>query len=352
MRLLVIADPHIPVPPPLYGGTERIVHLLCEGMAARGHTVDLIAAAGSRTYGGKLYPHAAPTRSKLSRAFRKLRFQLLVHDAARNADLVITHGRPDYLWQLYRGRKPLVVQFHNPVGQHEIDAVLAARRDRIRFIGVSRDHVAGLRPAELIDVVHNAVPVDRYPFRTRPDANPYFAFLGRLTRNKGVHLAIDAAKRAGVKLVIAGNVSESEPGAKEYFEREVRPHLGLTCEYIGPVDDAAKATLLGGATALLFPIQWREPFGIVMAEALACGCPVIGWRNGSVPEVVKHGETGFIVDSVEQMADAIRNIGTIDRAACRRDAEERFSPTALVDGYLRVFDRLLSPSTPVREPVP
>jgi glycosyltransferase involved in cell wall biosynthesis len=156
-----------------------------------------------------------------------------------------------------------------------------------------------------------------------------------------VHLAIQAAQLAGVKLVIAGNVSETEPGAKEYFQKKVVPHLGPSVEYIGTVNDAAKTTLLSGALALLFPIQWREPFGIVMAEALACGCPIIGWRNGSVPEVIRHGETGFIVDSMDEMVSAIRSVQTIDRNACRRDAEARFHQDALVEGYLRVIGQLL-----------
>jgi glycosyltransferase involved in cell wall biosynthesis len=156
-----------------------------------------------------------------------------------------------------------------------------------------------------------------------------------------VHLAIKAAQIAGMKLVIAGNVSDSEPGAREYFQEQIVPHLGPEIEYIGIVNDVEKTKLLSGARAMLFPIQWREPFGIVMAEALACGCPIIGWRNGSVPEVVRHGETGFIVDSLEEMVSAIRAVSTIDRKACRRDAETRFDQEALVDGYLRVIDKLL-----------
>ncbi len=142
-------------------------------------------------------------------------------------------------------------------------------------------------------------------------------------------------------LVIAGNVSKTEPGAQQYFEKVVAPEIGNGVKFVGPVDDAAKAKLLGGASALLFPIQWREPFGIVMIEALACGCPVIGWRNGSVPEVVRHGITGYVVDSLPQMVDAIRTIGAIDRTACRADVETRFNPERLVDGNVKAFSDLL-----------
>ena len=340
MRVLVVADPHIPVPPVGYGGTERIAHLLCEGLASRGHAVNLIAGVGSHAYGGRLMTHTPPTAGRLSRAYHKLRFQPLVLRAARNADVVVTHGRPDYLWAVYRTRTPVVVQFQNPVDQEQIDAVSRHRRDRIRFVGISRDQVSGLVPADRIDVIYNAAATDRLPLRPKPAYPPYLAFLGRLTPNKGVHLAIDAARKAGLPLVLAGNRSDHEPGAEGYFETSIQPHLGPMVEWIGPVDDAGKAELLGGATALLFPIQWREPFGIVMAESLACGCPVIGWRSGSVPEVVTDGKTGFVVDSVKGMVAAIGRVGEIDRSACRRAAEERFSPNVLVDGYVNVFKKL------------
>jgi glycosyltransferase involved in cell wall biosynthesis len=198
-----------------------------------------------------------------------------------------------------------------------------------------------LSPSELIDVVHNATDTQYFRFNGIPDEPGYVVFLGRLTANKGVHLAIEAARLAGVRLLIAGSISQ-EPGGPEYFTTKVKPQLGDDTVYVGEVNDEQKRELLGAARALLFPIQWNEPFGIVMAEALACGCPVIGWRNGSVPEVVRHAENGFIVESVAEMAEAIRQIERIDRAVCRGDAEERFSPEALVNGYLRVFEKVLN----------
>lgn len=339
MRILVIADPHVPVPPQHYGGTERVCHMMCQGLAASGHTVDLIAGAGSQRYGGRLHVHTAPSRRYVSRALRKIWFQTISLRAGHHADLIVTFGRPDYLWALYRTRKPIVVQFGNPLDQAQIDQILAHRRHRLQFVGVSRDHVSGLVPTQLFNVIYNAVETERFKCRLVADDPPYVAFLGRLTENKGVHLAIAAARQSGIRLKIAGNVSQTESGAQVYYADRVKPELDQQIEYIGPVDDAAKGQLLGGAAALLFPIQWREPFGIVMAEALACGCPVIAWRNGSVPEIVRHGETGYIVDSVDDMAAAIRRIGEIDRAACRRDAEERFSPQVLVDGYLSVIEK-------------
>lgn len=341
MRVLVIADPHIPVPPEHYGGTERIVHLLCQGLYERGYVVDLVAGEGSRSYGGRLYKHTAPTLNYFSRAYRKLLFQLMLMVAARSADLVISFGRPDYLWSLYRTNKPIVVRFANPVDQAQINEVLIHRRHNLKFIGVSHDHVEGLEPHDLFNVVYNAIEPTRFPFLAKPTYPPYVVFLGRITENKGVHIAIHAARVSGLRLVIAGNVPADEPGAINYFREQIEPALGKDVEYIGSVDDATKATLLAGATAMLFPIQWREPFGIVMIEAMACGCPVIAWRNGSVAEVIQHGTTGFIVESTDEMARAIRDIDRIERANCRADVEARFCPDVLVEGDLKVFRSLL-----------
>jgi glycosyltransferase involved in cell wall biosynthesis len=261
--------------------------------------------------------------------------------AARKVDVVISNGRIDYLWAIAKGATPIIQVFHHPTQQLEVDCLLRMRCDGVRFVGVSHDQIAELQPADRIDVVYNCVDVRRVTATECSESLPYVAFLGRLTANKGVHLAIQASQIAGVKLVIAGNVSDSEPGAREYFQEQVAPHLGPEIDYIGVVNDVEKTKLLSGARAMLFPIQWREPFGIVMAEALACGCPIIGWRNGSVPEVIRHGETGFIVESLEEMVSAIRAVTAIDRKACRRDAEARFDQEALVDGYLRVIHKLL-----------
>lgn len=341
-RAIVIADPIIPVPPQHYGGTERIVHLLCDGLTQRGWTIDLIAAEGSKCYGhGRLYTHRPPSLAKPSRVYRKLRFQLLSLRAASRVDVVIAFCRADYLWSLARTRVPLVVVFENPAHQFEMDWITRARQTNLRFVGVSAAQMAGLSPASLVEVVHNATDVDGHNYSPLPTHPPYVAFLGRMTANKGVHLAIDAAELAGVRLVIAGNVPDKEHGARDYFEKLIKPRLGPTVEWIGPVDDTGKTRLLGGATAMLFPIQWPEPCALVIPEAFACGCPVIGWRNGSVPEVIDEGITGFVVQSVQEMATAIRKASQIDRMACRTAAESRFSQQAMLTGYLRVIDQVV-----------
>ncbi len=346
MRVLLIVDPHIPVPPVAYGGIERIAALLCEGLRERGHKVRLIAKAGSSDYGDGLWKHRAPSRAYPSRVLRKIWFQIMSLLAAWEVDVIINFARPDYLEALLQTRIPLLHCFHNPVDQTELDWLCNRRKEKMRFIAVSRDQVNGLRPADLIDVIHNAVDIVALQPPT-DQARHYLAFLGRVTSNKGADTAITVAERSGIKLKLAGNISD-ETGGREFFETRIRPRLGENVEYVGPVDDKAKKKFLGEALALLFPIRWSEPFGLVMAEALACGTPVLAARRAAAPEVVEHEKTGFLCDTEDEMVAAVGRLSEIDRSACRSAAEVRFSPRKLVDGYLESINRVVE-SAPARK---
>lgn len=340
MNCLVIADPKIPVPPHHYGGAERIVAQLCAGLQQRGHRVDLLAGPGSRAFGGTLTIHRTPGASRWQRAWAKARFLLLARQAARGADVVINFGRLDYLQSLLPGSLPLVCVFQNPIPQSEMDWLRARRQHGLALVGVSAAQVATLQPPGLFSVVHNGTDVERFQFQERPATPPYLAFLGRITHNKGADTAIRVARRTGLPLKLAGTISD-EPGGREFFAREIEPNLGGGIEYVGPVDDAQKQALLGGASAFLFPIRWPEPFGIVMAESLACGTPVIATRCASTPEVIEDGSSGFLCDSEEAMVEAVRKIPSIDRHVCRKVAEDRFSVSTMVNGYLRIMERLI-----------
>jgi len=337
LRVLVIADPHLPVPPEQYGGTERVVALVCKELQSLGHTVDLVAGPGSHSFGGCLFSHTAPTPSYLSRVFRKSWFQLLsVALLARRPDVVLNFGRLDYLETLLRTRIPIVCRFGNPVFQKELDWVLDRRRHHLRFIGISRAQMGILAPQELIDIVPNSTVFSDFTPRPAAAETPYLAFLGRLTSNKGVDTAITVALRAGMRLKIAGNISD-EPGGREFFERMIRPQIGGNIEYLGPVNDVQKRQLLGGASGLLFPIRWDEPFGIVMVESLACGTPVVATRCASTPEVIRHGVTGFLCDTLDEMVESCRHLAEIDRDLVRKEAKNRFSPEAMVQQYINVM---------------
>ena len=337
MRVTVIADPLIPVPPLRYGGSERIVAALCRGLVARGHQVRLVAGPGSRNYGDLIvHPPAGP--SLASRAYRKALFQLLSLWAARDADVVHSYGRLDYLQSLVATEIPLMVSFMNPVTP--IDLTFFERRARrVYLVSASDNHRKDAGRPDLWRTVYPAIEIEKIPFFARP-TDGYLAFLGRLTANKGAKEAIAVARRTGLPLKIAGNISK-EPGGAEYFEKEVRPHLHANIEWIGEITDAQKPALLGGARALLFPIQWEEPFGISLAEAFAAGTPVIATRRGATTEQITHGRTGFICDTVDDMVEATRHIDDLDRAACRQVCEQRFSAQAMTEHYLRLYQELI-----------
>jgi glycosyltransferase involved in cell wall biosynthesis len=240
------------------------------------------------------------------------------------ADVIVNHARLDYLEAIYRTRKPVVHWFNNPLTGREISFVRQRRRHGDIFVAISNSQIENDPAAACFKVVYNPVDLNAIPFSEKPADPPYLLFLGRLTENKGTHVAIEVANLAGIKLVIGGNVPD-EPGARDFYDTRVRPHLGPSCEWVGPYDDAMRLKLVSGASALLFPIQWPEPFGLVMVEAMAGGLPVVARRYASTPEVVEDSRTGFLCDSVNEMVAAVGQIGAISRAECRRSMERRFS---------------------------
>jgi glycosyltransferase involved in cell wall biosynthesis len=345
MRILFIVDPTTSVPPSEYGGAERIAGFLCSELQSLGHCVTLMAGPGSASFNGGTLIHHAPTSNRLSRIYRKLLFFIRSGIASCGKDVIINFGRLDYLALLLLTNKPLVCRFGNPVSQKEIDWLLMRRKENLRLIAVSEDQIRGLRGRELWSVVHNATDLSK---SIESSIYGHLLFLGRITSNKGADTAIRVARRCGLRLILAGNISNEEGGA-EFFEREIRPQLDSQIEWIGPVDDEAKQKLLAGAKTLLFPIRWPEPFGIVMIESFACGTPVIATRCASTPEVIDDGITGFLCDSEDELVAAVGRIAEIDRAACRKAAEERFSVPVMTQKYLRVIEELLTQEGQVSE---
>ncbi len=196
-------------------------------------------------------------------------------------------------------------------------------------------------PGERWAVIHNAVPADLYAFRSSVATDAPLMFLGRLERIKGAHTAIQVARRSERKLVLAGNVVETAEG-RQYYEEQIAPNLdGYQIQYVGPVDDAQKNELLGQCAALLMPLEWDEPFGIVMAEALACGTPVIAFQRGAVPEIVEHEVNGFVCRDDDEMVRAVERIGELGRGACRRTFETRFSDTVIVSRFENLYRALV-----------
>lgn len=344
LRIALTADPYLPVPPRLYGGIERIVDLLARGLVQRGHQVTLLAHPESRT-AGELVPYGSPPHHGLRRRAAEL-WQAgtgLLRRAGR-LDVVHSFGRLAALAPVLPLRRlPKLQCYQREVPWRSVDLARRLGGGSILFAACSAGLIRGHDPAPW-RVVFNGVDLSLYRFSPEVPPDAPLAFLGRLEPIKGVHLAIAIARAAGRKLVIAGNRVETGSAAG-YFEREIAPHLNAgdtgAVRWIGPVDDAAKDELLGSAAALLMPIQWEEPFGIVMAEALACGTPVIGLRRGSVPEVVRDGVNGFVRDTAEEAAAAVSLLPTIDRREVRRDCEARFGADAIVSAYEAIYYELV-----------
>lgn len=337
MKVALTVDPEIPVPPILYGGIERIVDMLARGLVERGHDVTLLAHSASET-AGELQPYPGRHSQNL---WDTLRNTLHVGRLTLRApDVVHSFGRLAYLTPLLPLQLPKIMSYQRKPTLGQIrKATWLARGQTLIFTGCSEHIAEQIRPVAPAHAIYNGVPVDRFDFQpTVPDDAP-LVFLGRIAPIKGTHHAIAVAKKSGRELVIAGNVPD-KPEEQRYFKEKVEPYIdGRQIRYIGPVDDFQKNKLLGEAVAFLMPIDWEEPFGIVMAEALACGTPIIGTRRGSVPEVVTPGETGFVCDSVNEMAAAIGRVNELSRETCRKRCETHFSRHAIVDAYEALYVR-------------
>lgn len=341
MRIAQVAPLYERVPPVLYGGTERVVAYLTEELVRRGHQVTLFASGDSRTAARlvaatpralRLDPEAPPDPLgchvlELAQVFE------------RAAEFDVIHCHVDYLAFPF-GRlvaTPTVHTLHGRLDLPWLRPVFRHFRD-IPLVSISDAQRAPLRDLALgwLGTVHHGLPLAQFPYNPTPDG--YLAFLGRISPEKRPDLAIAVARRLGLRLRIAAKV---DPADRGYFEREIRPLLDHPLvEFVGEIGDDAKAEFLGGALALLFPIDWPEPFGLVMIEAMACGTPVVARPCGAVPEVVVSGRTGFVADTVDELVEAVKRVDTIERAACRRHVERRFTVERMADAYEALYRRL------------
>lgn len=342
LRVVITADPDLPVPPRLYGGIERVIALLVDGLVDRGHDVTLVAHPDSHVK-GRLVPYASARSG--GRATARHTATVLGAVLRQRPDVVHSFGRLATLAPLLPARVPKVMSYQRAVTPRSIAWGRRLSAGTLTCVSCSQRLIEGLPDRASWRVIYNAVDVDRYTYAAAVDSGAPLVFLGRLEAIKGAHVAIAVARRSGRKLILAGNVPREH---QTYFDESIRPHLdGTSVTYVGPIDDAAKSELLSGARALLMPVLWEEPFGIVMAEALACGTPVIGFRRGAVPEVVDHEVTGFVCDGESDLDAAVQAVASVSRAACRRAAAMRFSRTALVDGYEALYQELTAPEPSV-----
>ena len=333
LRIALTADPELPVPPLLYGGIERIIDLLAHQLVARGHEVTLFAHPDSRS-AGTLVPW--PGASSLSRADTLRNALTLARHVGRgNFDVVHSFSRIAYLTPILPRRLPKVMTYQRAISPRTVRLGHRLSRGSLEFTAISNWMMRPVKHIGHWTMVPNAVSLETYTFQPAVADDAPLVFLGRIEETKGPHLAIEMARATGRRLIIAGNIPDDKRG---WVETHVLPHVdGDRVRYIGPVDDVQKNALLGGAAAFLMPILWDEPFGIVMAEALACGTPVLGLNRGAVPEVVIDGQTGFVRDTLDELIATVGRIPELSRRACRADAQARYGQDGLAEGYLAVY---------------
>jgi glycosyltransferase involved in cell wall biosynthesis len=352
MRIAVIAPPWVAVPPPGYGGTEAVLDGLARGLRDAGHDVLLVATgdstcpvrrAWSVSRAGGTQSSNVPT--EISHAVRAYEDAL-----AWGADVVHDHTLVGPLHARTLGL-PVVTTNHGPFTR-ELTDLYRTVCGQVAVVAISHHQAASAEGVRIAAVIHHGVDVSTF---ARPDTariGDHALFLGRMTADKGVDSAIRVARRAGIPLRIAAKMAD--PAELDFFRSTVEPQLGGDVEFVGEADAATKRELLAGARCLLNPLRWAEPFGMVMIEALASGTPVVATRRGSVPEIVDDGTTGLLADDEDGLVEALLAVDRIDRRACRRAAEDRFSLPRMIRRHVALYERVagrLDAPPPEPEPV-
>jgi glycosyltransferase involved in cell wall biosynthesis len=350
MRIAQVSPLFESVPPKLYGGTERVVAYLTEELVRQGHEVTLFASGDSET-SARLVPTGdralrldADCRDPLAHQMVQLHE---VFAQAHRFDLI--HFHIDYLHYPFSARQktPHVTTLHGRLDLPDLVPVYRTFSD-VPLVSISDAQREPLPWVNWVSTIHHGLPLDLH--RPRFEPGRYLAFLGRISPEKRVDVAIDIARRAGMPIKIAAKVDKHD---RRYYEEKIAPLFDdPLVEYVGEIDETHKAEFLGNAHALVFPVDWPEPFGLVMIEAMACGTPVITCRRGSVPEVIDEGVTGFIVENAEEGARAVERVAALDRARCRAVFEERFSAPRMARDYVAVYERLVAMPTLALVPSP
>ncbi len=340
MKIAQVSPLFESVPPKQYGGTERVISYLTEELVRQGHEVTLFASGDSTTAARLLAPCPASLRPEMLRypwmAYHTIQMDM-VADLASEFDVI--HFHTDYLHFPLAKRLPTpqVTTLHGRLDLPEL-VPLYRRFPQMPLVSISHSQRRPLAWANWHATVYHGLPEDLFAFE--PDAGNYFVFIGRISPEKRLDRAIDIALQCDMPLYIGAKIDKAD---ETYFKEHIKPLLRHPrIQFLGEIGQREKRELLGHASALLFPIDWPEPFGLVMIEAFSCGTPVIAYPHGSVPEILEDGVTGFTVSSQEEAVRAARNIHAIDRKGCREAFERRFTATHMAENYLRVYQQLLS----------
>ncbi|MGY3053552.1 glycosyltransferase involved in cell wall biosynthesis [Pedobacter sp. UYEF25] len=330
LRIAIIADPFLPVPPVGYGGIERIINLLINYLVAQEHELVLVANKDSKVSIPLIpFPEQSGKLKHLNNilAVNKIR--------AFKPDIIHSFGRLAYLLPFLRSDIPKIMSYQREPTLAQISkSIRLAKSNTLSFTGCSNYISNKIKIVASATTIYNGFPPDTYTPNFEIEQDAPLVFLGRLEEIKGVHLAIEVARKTNRKLVIAGNIP---PEGKDYFETAIQPHLNEQITYIGIVNDEQKNEMLRHGAALLMPILWEEPFGIVMVEAMACGTPVIALNRGSVPEVVTENVTGFVCKNVDELITAVNQIKKLNRAKVYKKASQRFNSDVIGETYLNLY---------------
>ena len=352
MRIAQVAPLHEACPPRFYGGTERVVSYLTEELVRGGHDVTLFASGDSETT-ARLEPICAQALRLDPTVLDPLIYHMIMFNrvAAQAAQFDVIHFHTDYLHFASVAARacPMVTTLHGRLDLPDLPAIYAEFPD-LPLVSISSSQRRPLPWANWCATVPHGLPRDLYPLGT--GAGGYLAFIGRISPEKRLDRAIEIAGRVGLPLKIAAKVDKVD---RDYFESVIEPLLRRPgIEFLGEISDCDKGEFLGNAAALLFPIDWPEPFGLAMIEAMACGTPVLAFRHGSVPEVIDEGVTGLIVDTMDEAIRKLPHVLALDRRAVRRRFDQRFTATRMAKDYVQIYRASLkqAPTSPLREVVP
>ena len=335
MRIAILSPPWFPVPPTGYGGIEWIVSLLADGLAKDGHDVTLFASGDSRTKAKLAWVYEHAPSDQIGRSLPDLHHVLSAYERAGDFDVINDHT--GHVGAVAGGlvETPVVHTVHGPLDGEpgEVYESIGRVAPQVGLISLSLNQRRPRPDLNWVANIPNALDLEHYP--CQPHKGDYLLYVGRMNHEKGAHRAVAVAMELGLPLKLAGKVRE--PKEKEYFAEFIEPHLGNGIEYLGEVNHGTKVELLQNARCTLFPIEWEEPFGLVMIESMACGTPVIATRQGAVPEVIGDGTGGVIVDHWHDIPAALEQADAIEPSECRRFAEEQFAPGRMVADYERAY---------------
>jgi glycosyltransferase involved in cell wall biosynthesis len=337
MRIAQIAPPWIPVPPQTYGGTELIISWLCDELVKRGHEVWLFATGDSKTK-ARLVPVWPSSLWRANLRTPHAVFSLMYQKLLEMQDQFdIIHDHCEFYTCPYSKflKPPIITTLHHPLTEETI--TLYKKFPNVNFVAISKNQRKQGPGINIVKTIYNGIPLDKYPLNEKP--KDYLLWLSRIGPDKGIAEAIDIAKLSGQKLIISGNIL---PQYADYFEFRIKPLIdGKKIQFVGASDFPKKVELFRNAKAFLFPVKRPEPFGLVVIEAMACGTPVIAFKQGSMPELIKDGETGFLVDSIEEAVSALKKIEEIKRENCRSWVKENFSLRKMVNRYEKLYKKIL-----------